>query len=125
MNKNSKNFCVLKRLAVIIPHLKKKGYTLLAVSVLPSILPPVTNIFHHTFLSNNASQQLQTWYGALARGPTRGLPNSVIHFRFPGSVHFWTRHFVIARMYFVSKNSQISCKLQWGEKIAFFFLCCS
>ena len=34
--------------------------------------PSVTNIFRRTFLSNNVSQPLQTWYGALARGPTCG-----------------------------------------------------
>ena len=43
-----------------------EGYTGLTLSALPS----VTNIFRHTFLSNHASQPPQTWYGALARGPT-------------------------------------------------------
>ena len=41
--------------------------------------------FRSTFLSNHASQPLQTWYGASARGPTRRLPNSrppVIYFLF-------------------------------------------
>ena len=45
------------------PASKKRGYTVLALSLLPSI----TSIFHRTFLSNHASQTLQTWYGALAR----------------------------------------------------------
>ena len=36
----------------------------------------LTNIFHHSFLNNHASQPLQTWYGAFARGPTYRIPNS-------------------------------------------------
>ena len=53
MEKNHKNFE------------EEGGYIVLALSVLPS----VSNIFRHTFLSNHASQPLQTWYGASARGP--------------------------------------------------------
>ena len=48
------------------------GNIVLALSVLLS----VTNIFRHTFVSNHALQPLQTWYGALARGPTCRLLNS-------------------------------------------------
>ena len=43
-----------------------------------SVCQSVTNIFHHTFLSNYASQPPQTWYGASAMGPTRCLPNSLL-----------------------------------------------
>ena len=58
---------------VISPlQLQRRGYTVLALSVLPS----VTNIFRHNFLSNHASQPLQTWYGALTRLPTHPLPDS-------------------------------------------------
>ena len=49
------------------PASKKRGYTVLALSVLPYILlvlPSVTNIFCCTFLSNHASQPFQTWHGA-------------------------------------------------------------
>ena len=70
------------------PASKKRGYTVLALSVLPS----VNNIFRRTFLSNHASQPIQTWYGASGRGPTSRLPNwgpPAIYFLFPGSVHFW------------------------------------
>ena len=59
------------------------GKTVLTLSVLPSVLFSVTNIFHGTFLSNHASQPFQAWYGALARCPTRRLSNSdapVIYF---------------------------------------------
>ena len=94
------------------PLRRRGGYTVLALSILLSL----TNVYGSTFLSNHASQPLQTWYGALARGPTSCLLNSgppVIYFPFPGSVHFWTLHFGIARAYSVSKNSQIS----------FFFVC--
>ena len=38
------------------------GYTVFALSVHLSV--------RHTFLRNHASQPIQTWYGALARGPT-------------------------------------------------------
>ena len=89
------------------PATKKRGYTILALSVLPS----VPNIFRRTFLDNHASQPLQTWYDALTRGSTRHLPNSgppVIYFLFPGSVHFLSLHLRIAGLYSVSKNSQIS-----------------
>ena len=68
-------------------------YIVLALSLLPS----VPNIFHHTFLSNHASQPLQTWYGALARGPTSQLPNSglpVIYFLFHDMAHLWTHHVI-------------------------------
>ena len=67
---------------------KKRGYTVLALSVFLS----VTTIFHRIFLGNHASQPFQTWYGALARGPTLGLLNffpPLIYLLFPGSVHFW------------------------------------
>ena len=48
---------------IFIPLLRRRGgYIVLALSV--------TNIFHCIFLSNHASQPLQTWYGAEARGPT-------------------------------------------------------
>ena len=36
------------------PASEKRGYTVLALSVLPSVLLFVTNIFRHTFLSNHA-----------------------------------------------------------------------
>ena len=53
----------------------------------------VTNIFRHAFFNSHASQPLQTWYGALARGPTGCLPNSgqpVIYFLFYNLVYFLT-----------------------------------
>ena len=74
-------------LQVIIP---RGGYTLLALSVLPS----ATDIFRLNFLKH-ASQPLQTWYGALARSRTRRIPNlglPPIYFLFTGSVLFWTLH---------------------------------
>ena len=43
------------------PAWKKMGYTVLALSVFPSVLLSVINIFRRTFLSNHASQPLQTW----------------------------------------------------------------
>ena len=60
---------------IFLPPLRRRGgYTGLTLFVLPSvflsILPSVTNIFRHTFLSNHASQPPQTWYGASVRGPT-------------------------------------------------------
>ena len=60
-----------------------------------SVLASVTNIFCCAFLSNHASQPLQTLYDTLARGPTRCVRNSglpVMYFLFPSSVHFWTLH---------------------------------
>ena len=71
------------------PAAKKRGYTVLALSVLPS----VTNIFSHTFLSNHASHLFQTWYGASATGPP------VVYFLFPGSIYIWTMHLKIAGGY--------------------------
>ena len=46
------------------PASKERGFSGLALSVLPS----ETDIFHCIFLRNRASQPLQTWYGASARG---------------------------------------------------------
>ena len=95
-------------------YLGEIRYTVLALSVLLSVI----NIYCHTFLSNHASQSLQIWYCALARGPMCRLPNSgppVIYFLFPSPVHCWTVHLGIAGVYLVSKNSQISCST----------LCCS
>ena len=66
-----------------------------ALSFHPSFCPSVANICQCTFLSNHASQPLQTWYGASARGPTRGLPNSrqpFIYFLFFDFVYFPTLH---------------------------------
>ena len=79
----------------LYPHYKEKGGVNCLSFVCPSVLPSVTNTFCHTFPSNHASQSLQTWYGALARGPTSCLLNSCwpfIYFLFPGLVHFWTLH---------------------------------
>ena len=73
------------------PLWRRGGYTVLALSILPS----VTTIFRCTFLSNHASQPLQTWYVASARGPTHCVWNScppVIYSLFPGSLHFSTLH---------------------------------
>ena len=70
------------------PKLKKRVFIVLALSIFSS----VTNIFYWTFLSNHASQPLQTLYGGLAIGPTNRSLNSglpVIYFLFPGSVHFY------------------------------------
>ena len=72
---------------------KKRYYTGLALSALPFILPSVTNIFRRTFLSNHASQPLQTWYDASSRGPTGCLLNSeppVIYFLLYDLVYFPT-----------------------------------
>ena len=78
---------------MFIPRLRRReGYTVLALSILLSILPSVTNIFCCSFFRNHASQPLQTWYGALARGPTHGLPNlgpPIIYFLLAGSAHFY------------------------------------
>ena len=54
-------------------------------SVHQSFRPSLTNIFHHLFLSNHASQAFQTWDGALAGDPTSSLLNlcpPVIYFLF-------------------------------------------
>ena len=68
--------------AIIIPLLQRRGeYTGLALSVLPSL----TNIVCLIFLINHASQPLQNWYGASAKGPTHRLQNSgspVVYFLF-------------------------------------------
>ena len=69
------------------PFQRRGRYTVLALSIVLSL----SNVSSSTFLSNHASQPLQTLYGALARGPTSCLLNSgqpVIYFLFPGSVHF-------------------------------------
>ena len=98
----------------------KKGGGVYCFSSVPPVLPSIMNIFHCTFLNNHVSQLFQTWYGALARGPTRRLPNSgppVIYFLFLGSVHFWILHLGIPWVYLVSKNSQISFL-----KMSFFLL---
>ena len=99
-------FCPSQNLfRFLYPASKKRGYTILALSVLTSI----TNIFCHTFLGNHASQPLQTWYGALARGPICHLLNSglpAIYFLFPGLVHFLMLHLGIAGVYSVNKNSE-------------------
>ena len=68
------------------PLRRRRGYKILAMSLSPSICFPsvipfvllsVRNqTFHGFFLSNHASQPLQTWYGASSRDPTLGLPNS-------------------------------------------------
>ena len=84
------------------PLRRREWYTVLALPVLPSAHPSITNVFRRTFLNNHASQPLQTWYGALAKGSTRPLSNSgppVIYFQFPGSIHFWTLHLGIALYY--------------------------
>ena len=86
---------------IFIPLLQRRGwYTVLALSVLPSVHSlSITDIFSHTFFSNHASRPLQTWYSAPALGPTHRLRNSgppVIYYLFPGSVHFWTLHLGIA-----------------------------
>ena len=62
--------------------------TVLALSILLSILPSVISIFRRTFHSKHASQPLQSWYDALARDPTRRLWNSgppIFYFLFPDS----------------------------------------
>ena len=98
---------------IYITLLRRRGwYTVLALSLLSSVLPSLSNIFRRNFLSNRASQSLQTWYGTSARGPTRRLPNSgppLIYFLFPCSVHFWTLHLEISGINLVSKKLQISC----------------
>ena len=108
-NLSSANFVNLDQYKTFIPPLQRRGRVFYFSYVRPSVH---TNVFHHTFLSNHASQPHQTWYGALARGPTRRLPNSgqpVIYFLVPCLVHFWTLHLGIARVYSVSERSQISC----------------
>ena len=101
-----------------IPLLRKRrGYTGLALSVLPSVflpvlsfvLPSVANIFRRIFLSNHASQPLQTWYGVSARGSTRRLWNSgprVIYFLFYDLVYFRPS---VRNQYFPSHFSQQPC----------------
>ena len=70
---------------LIIHLLPRRGqYTVLAPSI-------CNQNFHHIFLSNHASQSLQTWCSASARGPTCGLPNSclpVIYFLFYDLFYF-------------------------------------
>ena len=85
----------------------------------------LTNIFCCTFLTNYASQSLQTWYGALARVPTRRLPNlglQLISFLFYDLVYFLTLHGNMTNflshfvgVYQVSSYSQISCFLCRGQ----------
>ena len=67
------------------PALKKRVYSVLGLSILPSVrlsagpfvCPSVCNqYFCRTSLINHALQPIQTWYGALARGPTGCLRNS-------------------------------------------------
>ena len=73
-------------LLFILPLWRRGVYTAIALYVLPSILP-----FHCTFLSNHASQPLQTCDGVSARGPTRHLADSgppVIYFLFYDLVYF-------------------------------------
>ena len=89
-----------------------------------SVLPSVTIIFLRTFLSNFASQPLQTRYGASPKGPThryrievRQLLNSGFPARFifglvsdAESKNEPSRETVeIVGVNSVSKNSQISC----------------
>ena len=51
---------------VIMPPLRRiRG--VYCFQLFPSVLPSVTNIVCRTFLSNHASQPLQTWYVAFAR----------------------------------------------------------
>ena len=58
-------------------------------------IPSVTNIYCCFFLSNHASQSIQSWYGALAKGPTHFLPKSrplVLYLLFYNLVYFPTFH---------------------------------
>ena len=75
---------------LVIPRFEEEwGYNVLALSV----LPPVTNTFCRTFLSNHALQPLETRYGASPRDPTCRLPNSgppLIYFLFYDLVYFPT-----------------------------------
>ena len=85
---------------MITPAWKKKGvYWFTSVhpfgrpSVILSVPPTVTSIFCHSFLSNHASQPLNTWYVVLARVPTCRLPNTglpLICFLFNDLVYFRT-----------------------------------
>ena len=75
------------------PASEKRGYTVLALSVLPSVLPSVTNIFRRAVFSNRASQPLQPWYDVSAMGHTFGLSNSdppLIYFQFYDLIYFPT-----------------------------------
>ena len=68
---------------------RRGGYTNLSLSVLPF----ETNIFGCAFLSSYASDPLQTWFDAFARGSTHRLTNSglpVIYFLFYNLAFFST-----------------------------------
>ena len=89
-----------RTVAIIILRFEEDGGILFLLcpsvpsSIRHSVRPSVTSIFRCTFLSNHASQQLQTWYGASARSPTFCLLNShppVIYFLFYDLV-FFSRH---------------------------------
>ena len=69
---------MLSRDIFIPPLQRREMYTVLALSICLSISPSIISIFRHTFLSNHASQPLQTWYVASARGPTGHLQNSCL-----------------------------------------------
>ena len=57
-----------ENIELLFPSFEEEGGILfLTLSVLPSILPSVTNIFCRTFHCNHASQPLQACYGTLAR----------------------------------------------------------
>ena len=78
---------------------RRGGIYYLVLSFCPSLCPSirlsVTIIFNRIFLSNHASQLLQTWYGALARCATSSLPNSCppfIYLLFYDLVYFSTLH---------------------------------
>ena len=80
---------------LLYPCFKEAGlywFSSVRPSIRLSVRPSVRNQFFSVFfLGNHASQPLKTWYGALARGPTRHLPNSgspVIYFLFYDLVQF-------------------------------------
>ena len=67
-------------------------YFLLKLSLFFDILS-VTNIFCCTFPRNHASQPLQTWCGAMARGPTLSL------------AEFWSASYLLSVKTFIFRHS--------------------
>ena len=53
-------FIPISEQIISIPLLRRRGGV---TGFAQSVSPSVTNIFHHTFLSNHASRPLRTWYG--------------------------------------------------------------
>ena len=101
---------------IFLFNFRRRGYTGFALCVRPSFRLYVTNIFVALF---HASQPLQTWYGASAKGPARHLPNSgppVIYYLFHDLVYFQTLHGQVQnfRRTFLSNHASQSLQTRYG-----------